>query len=94
MATQTESWHLDKKVPIALILTLAGIIVAMVWQTIYFTALLTEWKTETDNRIKQLETTDLGRQNHEGRIIILEQKFNYIQESLNRIEKRLERAVP
>lgn len=94
MTEQAESWHLDKKVPIAFIVTLAGIIVAMIWQTIYFTALSTEWKTQTDNRLEKLEVTDETRSNHEGRLIILEQKFNYIQQSLDRIEKNIERLAP
>lgn len=82
-----EPWHLDKKVPL-------GIIFAIVLQTLTLVVIGTIWKTQTDSRLEALEKTDFGRESHENRITILEQKFNYIQESLQRIEKSIERITP
>lgn len=81
-AMQTENWHLDKKVPL-------GIIIALVLQTITFLTVATAWKTAVDGRLTRLEeiSADSGAQN--DRIIVLEQQLKYIVESLNRIETKL-----
>lgn len=87
MTGRGESWHLDKKVPL-------GIIFAIIMQTVTLVAIGTSWKTQTDSRLEALEKTDLGRASHAERLTILEQKFNYIQQSLERIEKNIERIAP
>jgi len=81
--TQTEHWHLDKRVPI-------GIIVALVIQTIAFFTIAAAWKTSVDVRIERLEEIAVASNKQGDRILILEQKFSYIVESLNRIEKKLD----
>ena len=87
MTGRSEPWHLDKKVPL-------GIIFAIVMQTITLVVIGTVWKTQTDSRLEALEKTDLGRASHAERITILEQKFSYIQDSLQRIEKNIDRLTP
>jgi septation ring formation regulator EzrA len=87
MTGRGEAWHLDKKVPL-------GIIIAIVIQTITLVMIGTAWKTETDNRLEALEKTDLGRASLNDRVIVLEQKFSYIQGALDRIEKNIERITP
>lgn len=82
-----ESWHLDKKVPL-------GIIFAIILQTLTLVVIGTVWKTQTDSRLEALEKSDFGRETHENRITILEQKFGYIQESLGRIERNLDKLQP
>lgn len=93
-ALNGNPWHLDKRVSLSVIFSVIGLVIAMFIQTIYTTSIITEYQVTTENRLAQLEATDKTRDNHEARLIILEQKFNFIQESLSRIEKRLERAVP
>lgn len=87
MTGRGEAWHLDKKVPL-------GIIFAIIMQTVTLVVIGTTWKTQTDNRLEALEKTDIGRAGLNDRVIILEQKFNYIQGSLERIEKSIERIAP
>ena len=74
-----EAWHLDKKVPIS-------IIVALVVQTITLVVVGVSWKSDVDHRLTQLEATDESRKDHEKRLIILEQEIPYIRQSLERIE--------
>lgn len=87
MTGRGEAWHLDKKVPL-------GIIFAIILQTLTLVVIGTIWKTQTDSRLEALEKTDFGRESHENRITILEQKFSYIQDSLQRIERNLESMKP
>lgn len=82
----TEEWHLDKKVPVT-------IIVALVLQTLGIIYVGTAWKTEVDFRISNLERLNEDRKSQEGRIIAVEQQLNYITDSLKRIEAKLEGAV-
>jgi uncharacterized coiled-coil protein SlyX len=51
VAEANESWHLDKRVPISLILVLLGQTVAIVW-----------WASAVENRVAVLETTYLNQQ--------------------------------
>ncbi len=79
----TEEWHLDKKVPIS-------IIVALTVQTLGFIYFGTAWKTEVDFRVGNLERLNEERKSQEGRIITMEQQLRYITDSLGRIEAKLE----
>lgn len=82
MTKDDVSWHLDKKVPI-------GLILALLAQTIVITSWGTSKFENIDNRISNLEKSDGGQASHENRIIILEQKFTYIQSSLDEIKELL-----
>ena len=84
-------WHLDKRVPISIIITL-------VLQTLAFVYLGTAWKADVDNRIGSLEKDaaakaaielrlDVIRASQSERLTILEQKFDFIHQSLQRIER-------
>lgn len=77
-----DQWHLDRRVPIS-------IIAAIVVQTVSFVYLGTSWKSGIDYRVGSLERTDLSRLSHEMRLTILEQKFDFIKQSLERIETNL-----
>ena len=81
-----EEWHLDKKVPVT-------IIVALVLQTLGIIYVGTAWKTEVDFRISSLERLNEDNKSQEGRIIAVEQQLNYITDSLKRIEAKLESTV-
>ena len=78
-----EQWHLDKRLPI-------GIIFALLIQTVAFFTIAAAWKTSVDVRIERLEETAADSTKQGDRILILEQKFNYIVDSLARIEKKLD----
>lgn len=82
-----DGWHLDKKVPL-------GIIIALAVQTLVFTYIGTSWKDSVDNRIAVLEKSDGNQQSHENRITVLEQKFDYIRGDLAEIKSLLRRQVP
>jgi len=80
---QQEQWHLDKRVPI-------GIILALLVQTITFFTIAAAWKTSVDGRIERLEELASDSSKQGDRILILEQQLRYIVESLSRIEKKLD----
>lgn len=77
-----NSWHLDKKVPI-------GIIVALIVQTVVLVYVGTTWKVDVESRLGTLEKTSDRNAGQEARIIVVEQQLNYIRESLRRIESAL-----
>ncbi len=79
-------WHLDKKVPVS-------IIVAIILQTLGFVAIGAAWKADVDSRLTQLERSDADRKPQESRLIRLEEKLLGIANSLARIENRLEARV-
>lgn len=76
-------WHLDKKVPI-------GIIVAIVIQTVTFVAVLASWKADVENRLTYLERTDAERKPQETRIVVIEQNVKFILDGMRRIEEKLD----
>lgn len=80
---QKEEWHLDKRVPI-------GIIVALVAQTIGFFVVATSWKTSVDSRLGRLEEIVSDNKSQGDRIIVLEQQLKFIADSLTRIENKLD----
>ena len=84
-------WTLDKRVPISIIITI-------VLQTIAFVYLGTTWKADIDHRIGALEKDgvtraalevrlDIMRASQAERLVALETKFDFIQQSLQRIER-------
>lgn len=77
---QREEWHLDKKVPIGIILALFG-------QTLFFTYTGTAWKVDIDSRLAALERSDGVQSTHETRITVIEQGINRIREDLAEIKE-------
>lgn len=93
-----EQWHLDKRVPIS-------IIFAIIAQTVTFVYFGTAWKSDIDHRIGSLEKDGVTRSALEGRLdevrslqadrlTRLETKFDFIQQSLQRIERATSPAPP
>lgn len=78
-----EGWHLDKKVPITIIL-------AVIVQTIVAIYIGTTWKTEIDYRLLNVERHIEERRSQEARIITMEQQLRYLVESMRRIELLLD----
>ena len=82
-----EEWHLDRRVPIS-------IIIALFVQTVVFVYVGTTWKADVDARIVSLEKSENSRDSHENRLVILEQQFGYIRADLQEIKSLLRRKVP
>jgi hypothetical protein len=81
-----SDWHLDKKVPL-------GLLVMIVVQTITLVYVGTTWKSDIDHRLVVLEKSDDARSPQGNRLTILEQQFSFIQQTLGRIERKLD-ATP
>lgn len=77
-----SQWHLDKKVPLAMI-------VAFFIQSITFIWIGATWKQSIDSRIDILERADVERKPQESRLIRLEERIINISALLDKIDKRL-----
>lgn len=87
MIKDEASWHLDKKVPI-------GLIIALMVQTIVITSWGSAKFENYEGRIANLEKSDDAQQTYERRITVLEEKFNYIRDDLAEIKALLQRSMP
>jgi hypothetical protein len=75
-----DAWHLDKRVPIALILALLLQTASVVW-----------WGARIDARVAMLEATDVSRASSSERLARVEENLKAQSETLVRIDHRLER---
>jgi hypothetical protein len=82
-----KEWHLDKRVPI-------GIIAAIVFQTITFVALGSQWMAKMEARVDVIERSMDERRTQGDRLIILEQKLGFISETVSTIARKLDRFEP
>lgn len=80
--TDKENWHLDKKVPIAIIVMVITQTLMGVW-----------WVSKLDSRLALVETRTerfwTERDAVRDRLLTLEQQSKTILETLNRIDRRL-----
>lgn len=85
MAEEPENarWHLDRRVPLAIIATLAMQTVGAVW-----------WAASLNQRVAQLEDDRHDRSDQTGRIIRLETKMDQATVVLERLESKLDRSLP
>lgn len=79
----TASWHLDRRVPIALILVLIGQTFGLGW-----------WASSISSRVDQIEIRMAEQGDVKGRIGMVETHLVYIRESLARMEKTLTGQQP
>jgi hypothetical protein len=70
-----HQWHLDKKVPLALIVTLLLQSGAFIW-----------WAAKADNRLEYLERTVNASAPQIERVIRLEAKMDSVAEALNDVK--------
>lgn len=77
-------WHLDKKVPIALIVTLLCQFAAGVW----FAGKMSQRQDEQERRITVMEQQNVG-----GRLGALEGQLSDVKAGLNRIDAKLDRLI-
>lgn len=82
-----EHWHLDKRVPLTLIVTL-------IIQTVVITAYGASQFSSIDSRISSLEKSDKSQESHERRLTVLEEKFSFIRDDLGEIKDLLRRGLP
>ena len=78
-------WHLDRRVPIALIVAIIIQTVGAVW-----------WAASLSSRVDTLEEGFRGLRPHQGRIVRLEEKQNAVYQRLDRIEaiqRRIEAKI-
>jgi hypothetical protein len=87
MTRDDISWHLDKKVPL-------GLILALLVQTVVITSWGSAKFENYEGRIMNLEKNDDAQQAYERRITVLEEKFNYIRDDLTEIKDLLQRGMP
>ena len=87
MTRDENAWHLDKKVPL-------GLILALLVQTIVITSWGSAKFENYEGRITNLEESDDAQQAYERRITVLEEKFNYIRDDLTEIKELLQRGMP
>ena len=80
---RNESWHLDKRVPVAIIIT-------MIIQLVGFGVLL----GNIENRVATLETASTSRSTLPERIARLEERLISLQRVLERIDRKLDGATP
>lgn len=78
-----RAWHLDKRVPIAMIITLALQTCAIVW-----------WAATVQSRVEVLEKKVDRTEGQAGKIIRLEDRLDHIAETLTRIERALSKNNP
>lgn len=80
MAQDDGQWHLDKRVPIALIVTLVFQAAAGLW-----------WASGVNNRVLHLEQISGKNTGYNGRIIRVEERLKSVLSTVDRIEKKLDR---
>lgn len=73
-------WHLDRRVPIALIFAIFAQTVGIVW-----------WASSIEGRVQTLEARSIERSDLSGRITRQEALMEGVQAGVNRIEDKLDR---
>lgn len=74
MTKQKEQWHLDKRVPVALMSLIGTWIFATVW-----------WASALDNRVAVLEQMALKNQNVESRLVRIEEGQMWLKKGMERL---------
>lgn len=77
-----SEWHLDKRVPIALIVTIVMQSMAAVW-----------WAATMQERMESLEKMISGQASTESRLVRLEQVTTMQTRTMERIENKLDRVI-
>jgi hypothetical protein len=83
MGHDLNSWHLDKRVPIS-------IIIGLVVQTFIVLNIGVSWKNDIGGPLKNVESRQEQNNGNRDRILVLEQRLTFIENSLVRIEKKLD----
>lgn len=81
--TKDRHWHLDRRVPLALIMTLAVQTGGFIW-----------WAASLSERVNVLERAAVLYAPQNDRITRMEERLINIGTSINRIERLIEKQVP
>ena len=81
-----SSWHLDQKVTIGMIATFLIWAVSSTW-------VVTEWKTQIDDKIDQLLEQTLPLPDHEHRMTVLETQLPAIKEGVDGLGRKLDLLI-
>ena len=82
------SWHLDKRVPLALIVTIA----LQTAGAFYWAGVINRRVEHVEDRLERIETT-IGVQRHEARISVIESNISGIRVTLNRMEAKIDQLA-
>jgi len=82
MPISDSSWHLDKRVPISIIVALLAQSAAIVW-----------WGSQLQIRVELIEADIRATATVEGRIIRNETRIEQIDRSLGRIEEKIDQVI-
>ena len=88
MREQAESWHLDKKVPVALIVVLTMHLAGSIW---FFRGMVAD-SAETQRRVSALEAAKLTERSSE-RMAVVESQVSDIKAATLRIEATVQKIV-
>lgn len=80
--SEISNWHLDKRVPIALIFTIVMQSMAAVW-----------WASSMQSRLESLEAMLAAQSSTESRLVRLEQITTMQTHTMERIEVKLDRVI-
>lgn len=80
--TPAAQWSWDKRIPIALVLTVGIQTAGMVW-----------WAASLTSRVTNLETALAASTGQDGRIIRVETKLEGVSDDLGRIEEKVDRLI-
>ncbi|NRA30998.1 MAG: hypothetical protein HRU11_12155 [Parvularculaceae bacterium] len=75
-----QGWHLDKRVPLALIVTIFLQSCAAVW-----------WAAQVDGRVEENSQDIQSALDAQNRVMLLEQSYEYQNATLDRLEKKIDR---
>lgn len=78
----TSSWHLDKRVPIALIVTLLLQGAGFVW-----------WSATLSARVENIERTVAASADQGSRLVRVETQLGYIQKSVDGLDAKLDKLI-
>jgi len=80
MERRKEHWHLDKRVPVALIGVMLSWIITTVW-----------WASALNERVEHLEKMSLKNQGVESRLVRIEESQSWMKDMIQRIDKKLDK---
>ena len=76
-------WHLDRRVPIVLVVVIAVQIVTMSW-----------WAAALSTRVDQLERAQMSSATQAERLIRVEEKIGVLQQSITEIKNIISQPAP
>ena len=79
MADRDSSWHLDKRVPVALIITILSGYAGGIW-----------WASEMNARLSYIERYQVQSQGDSGQIIQIKEQLRGIERIVSRLEQYLD----